>query len=165
MFCFRLIIRKDLKDKYYMGWCKGTVFFYFPGKDCGHSLTRFQKNLYFFFSGNREKKNTLVFFFSQKKITCHSLNFSGRAYIKKQGAKLCFFKNAIFNYILRCIFFFQDLYFFSLYFFFLEKIKLHSLTRFKPLYFFFRHRKKKYTVFTHSLEFERKCHKSNLFRK
>ena len=112
-------------------------YFFFLGKDCGHSLSRIQKIFNFF-----SQKIQLFFFFPQKKITCHSLNFSGWAYIKKMGGKLCFFKNAIFNYILRCIFFFQDLYFFSLYFFFLEKIKLHSLTRFKPLYFFFRHRKK-----------------------
>ena len=50
-------------------------------------------------------------------------------------------------------FFFLDLYFFLFYFFFYsEKIKLYSLTRFKPLYFFCSGTGKKNTLFllTHS---------------
>ena len=51
------------------------------------------------------------------------------------------------------VFFFSKIcIFFLCIFFFLEKIKLHSLTRFKPLYFFFPAPEKKNTPFllTHS---------------
>ena len=57
--------------------------FLFPRKRLRSLTHSISEKSVFFFSGNREKKNTVVFFFSQKKITCHSLNFSGRAYIKK----------------------------------------------------------------------------------
>ena len=51
---------------------KGTVFF-FLGKDCGHSLTQFQKNLYFFFR-TPGKKIQLYFFFPEKRLHfTHSL--------------------------------------------------------------------------------------------
>ena len=127
---------------------KGTVFF-FPWKRL-RSLTHSISEISGFFY---PKKIQLYFFFPEKDYVPLTQLFWMSLY-KKQGESYVFIKNAIFNHILRCIFFFQDLYFFLLYFFFSwEKIKLYSLTRFKPLYFFFRHRKKKYTVFTHSLEF------------
>ena len=55
-----------------------------------------------------------------------------------------------------CNFFLTNMwsvFFLFVFFFSLEKIKLHSLTRFKPCIFFFRRRKKKNTVFllTHSI--------------
>ena len=124
---------------------KDTVFF-FLGKNCGHSLTRFQKNLYFFFRTPGKKKYSCIFFFPEKDYMSLTQLFWMSLY-KKIGGKLCFFKNANFNHILRCIFFSKICIFFLCIFFFLEKIKLHSLTRFKPLYFFFRHRKKKIHCF------------------
>ena len=57
------------------------------------------------------------------------------------------------------------LYFFFVFFFSQKKLKLtHSLVS-KVCIFFFGRWKKKYSVFTHSLDFEQKCHKSVLYPK
>ena len=70
-----------------------------------------------------------------------------------------YFRNLIFC----CIFFpeFFFLFFAENFDFFPRKIS-NSLVL-KSLYFFFRHGKKKYSVFTHSLDFEQNCHKSVLY--
>ena len=129
-------------------------YFFFLGKVCGHSLTRFQELLYFFFP-KTGKKNTRVYFFFLKKFTCHSLNFSGGALIKNKGESYIFPKMPILTPFYVVFFFSEVCIFFFLYFFFSwKKFKLHSLTRFKPCIFFFRHRKKKYSVFTHSISDE-----------
>ena len=76
-----------------------------------------------------------------------------------------FFKKAIFNPVFCCIFFTRGPYFFSLYFFFPENsLNLtHSLVS-NNVFFFSGTGKKKYTIFTHSLDFGRNCHKSKLFQ-
>ena len=99
---------------------KGTVFYFFRGKVCAHSLTQIWEHLYFFFQ-KEGKKNTVVFFFSQEKFTFHSLNFSGGAYIKKRE-KAIFFQNCHFNPILSCIFFPEICIFFPCIFFFPGKV-------------------------------------------
>ena len=128
--------------------------FLFPWKrlrSLTHSIS--EKSVFFFFRKLGKKKKTAVFFFSPEKDYMPLTQLFRMSLYKKIGGKLCFFKNAIFNHILRCIFFFQDLYFFFCIFFSSEKIKLYSLTRFKPLYFFFPAPEKKNTPFllTHSI--------------
>ena len=126
--------------------------FFFPGKVEGHSLTQIWRKLYFFFSPNVKKKIQLFFF--PKNLQIHLIHFFGRnSLICKQ--KSCNFPDTSF---------FPGLYFFCCIFFFLKKLKLtHSLVS-KVRIFFFRHgKKKKYSVFTHSLDFEQNCHKSVLY--
>ena len=138
----------------FMSFRSKVPHFFLPGIVYGHSLTRFQQSWYFF-SENREKKIPLyflVFFFPRKSLHAIHSTF-WRSLNKKWGGKL---KNVIFTSIWRSIFF-------SLYFFFPGKSLnfTHSLVS-NPCTFFFRHRKKKYTIFTHSLDFGRYCHKSKL---
>ena len=82
--------------------------------------------------------------------------------------------------VFRCIFF-PPGYIFFVCIFFSDEVETHSITRFKSLYFFswrwkltqplvfkvciffFTGVKKKYSVFTHSLDFDQKCHKSVLY--
>ena len=84
-----------------------------------------------------------------------------------QFLKKC--KVIFFNGIWAFVFFFkqicQDMYFFFLYFFFPGNSLnfTHSLIS-GACIFFFRYRKKKIQLFTHSLICERKCHKSKLFQ-
>ena len=124
--------------------------FFFPGKDCAHSLTQIWKNLYFFFfRKSGKKKNTAVFFFFPGKDYMSLTQLFWMSLYKKIGGKLCFFKIAIFKHILRCIFFFQDLYFFSLYFFFSWKRLnfTHSLVSNLCIFFFPAPEKKKIHCF------------------
>ena len=71
-----------------------------------------------------------------------------------QFLKKC--KVIFFNGIWAFVFFFQTdlsryVFFFSVFFFSWKQFKLHSLTHFRCLYFFFRYRKKKYSfLLTHS---------------
>ena len=113
---------------------------------CSLTHSNLEKSV-FFFSEHREKKIQLYFFFPEKDYMSLTQLFWMSLH-KKIGGKLCFFKIAIFKHILRCIFFFQDLYFFSLYFFFSWKRLnfTHSLVS-NLCIFFFRHRKKKIHCF------------------
>ena len=95
----------------------GTVFF-FPWKRLRSLTHSISEKSVFFFPNTGKKKNTAVFFFFPEKDYMSLTQLFWMSLYKKIGGKLCFFKNAIFKHILRCIFFFQDLYFFSLYFFF-----------------------------------------------
>ena len=110
--------------------------FFFLGKVCGHSLTRIQELLYFFFPKTGKKKIQVYFFFSSKKFTCHSLNFSGGALIKNKGESYIFPKMPILTPFYVVFFFPEVCIFFSCIFFSWKKFKLHSLTRFKPCIFF-----------------------------
>ena len=105
------------------------------------------RNHCIFFSRKPGKKNTSVFFFSLKKFTCHSPNFSGGALIKNKGIPILTPFYVVF-------FFSRGLYFFFLYFFFPEKSLnfTHSLVS-DLVFYFFRHRKKKNTLIllTHSI--------------
>ena len=95
---------------------KGIVFFLFLRKSmCSLTHTNLEHLYFFQKEGN---KIQLYFSFSQEKFTFHSLKFSGGAYLKKTG-KAIFFLNALFNPILRCIFFAGICIFFPCIFFFL----------------------------------------------
>ena len=140
-------------------WSKDTVYF-FPWtrlRSYTHSIS--EKSVFFF--PNTGKKYSRIFFREKDYMLLTQLFWM--SLYKKIVGKLCFFQNEIFRHILRCIFF-QDLYFFSLHFFFLEKIKLHSLARFKPLYFFSGTGKKNHCFYSLT-RFWMKCHKSDLFQK
>ena len=116
----------------------------------------------FFFSEKMGKKIQLYFFISQEKFTFHSLNFSGGAFIKNRGKSYIFSEIPFLTPFYVVFLFFRDLYFFSLDFFFLEKFKPHSLTHFKRVYF---SEKKKYSIFTHSLDFVKNVTKINFSKK
>ena len=127
------------------GWGKGTVFF-FPGIVYRHSLTRFS----FFFSIFWRKKYK-IFFFPGK--VCRPLTRLRRGYLQKKVKNTYFLQ---FFHIL-VVFFFQL-------FFFLGKVYTpltHSILggRKKKQQW-----KKKYTIFTHSVDFCPKCAKNKLFR-
>ena len=110
--------------------------------------------MYFFFSRKPgEKKIQVYFFFSLKKFTCHSLNFSGGALIKNKGESYIFPKMPILTPFYVVFFFSLGLYFFFLYFFFPEKSLNFTHSLVSNLVFFFRYRKKKNTPFllTHSI--------------
>ena len=143
--CFILKKEAPLQQRYRI--------FFFPWKrlrSLTHSIS--EKSVFFFFRIPGKKKYSCIFFFPEKDYMSLTQLFWMSLY-KKIGGKLCFFKNAIFTHILRCIFFFQDLYFFSVYFFFSWKRLnfTHSLVS-NLCIFFFRHRKKN-TLFllTHSI--------------
>ena len=138
---------------------KVPYFFSFEKIAVIHSLD--SRKVKFFWTPG---KKIQLYFFSSEKFTCHSLNFSGWAYIKKKGGKLYFFKSAIFNDILRVIFFPKICIHFFVFFF--SSKRLHfTLSFVSNLCIFFPAPEKKNSVFTHSLDFGRKSHKSNLHQK
>ena len=93
-------------------WAKVSYFF-FLGKVCGHSLTRFQESLHFFIPKTREKEYKCIFFFLEK-VYMPLTQLFWRSFNKKYG-------NSNFNPILRCIFF-PEVCIFFLVFFFLKKV-------------------------------------------
>ena len=142
-------------------WGKGTVFYFFRGKVCAHSLTQIWEHLYFFFPKRGKKKYSCIFFFPGK-VHVPLTQLFWRSLYKKIGGKQYFFRIAIFNPILRCIFFFpRSVFFFLVFFFFLEKFKPHSLTHFKRLYFFISGvGKEKIQCFYSLTRFCQNCHKN-----
>ena len=131
------------------------IFFSLEKIAVTHSLD-FRKICIFFFRIPGKKKNAVLFFFFPEKDYKPLTQFFWMSLYKKIGGKLCFFKNAIFNHILRCIFFSKICIFFLYIFFSWKRLNFtHSLISNLCILF------SKYSVFAHSLDLGRKCHKSN----
>ena len=130
-----------------------VAFFFFPGISLGvtHSL-KFWKSVFFFFRKIGKKKNKRFLFFPRNSLwATHSKIFETLYfYIGKSCLACFFFFPAIFGMIF-------------VFFFFLGKVYLHSLTRLKNVFFFSGYRKKKNGFFTHSLDFRRNIPKNKLF--
>ena len=138
---------------------------FFPRKSLC-SLTHSNLGTSVFFFPKRGKKNTVVFFFSQEKFTFHSLNFSGGAYIKNKEESYIF-SEMQFVTSFYVVFFFPRSVFFSLYFFFSswKSLRLtHSLISNVCIFLFPVSEKKKYCVFTHSLDLVKNITKINFSR-
>ena len=130
---------------------KVPFFFFFPGKVEGHSLTQIWRKLYFFFHQTWKKKYSCFFF--PKNLQIHLIHFFGRnSLICKQ--KSCNFPDTSF---------FPELYFFCCIFFSWKSWNSLTHSFQKSVFFFSGTGKKKYSVFTHSLDFEQNCHKSLLY--
>ena len=115
----------------------------------------------FFFPKRGKKKYSCIFFFPGK-VYVPLTQLFWRSLYKKIGGKQYFFRIAIFNPILRCIFFSRDLYFFPCIFFSWKSLSLtHSLISNVCIFLFPVSEKKKYSVFTHSLDFVKNVTKIN----
>ena len=117
-----------------------------------HSL-KFWNICIFFFQKDGKKKIQLYFFISQEKFTFHSLNFSGGAYIKNKEESYIFSEMPFLTpfYV---VFFFPEICIFFLVFFFPGKVYASLTHSFQTsVFFYFRCRKRKNTVFllTHSI--------------
>ena len=144
---------------------KGTVFFYFRGKVDAHSLTQILEHLYFFFPKWWEKKIQLYFFISQEKFTFHSLNFSGGAYIKNKEESYIFSEMPFLTPFYVVFFFPRSVFFFPCIFFSWKSLRLtHSLISNVCIFLFPVSEKKKYSVFTHSLDLVKNITKINFSR-
>ena len=107
------------------------------------------------------EKYCCIFFFPGK-VYVPLTQLFWRSLYKKIGGMLYFFRNAIFNPILRCIFFPRSVFFFLVFFFSWKSLSLtHSLISNVCIFLFPVSEKKKYSVFTHSLDFVKNVTKIN----
>ena len=118
-----------------------------------------------FFWKTKKKKYSRIFFFPEK-VYLHSLNFFGGGHIKNKLKKPDFSKSGSFNpkyvvfFFLPCSVFFLHVFFFSW-----KSLRVtHSLIS-NLVFFFSGHRKKKYSVFTHSHNFAENVPKMIFFKK
>ena len=130
--------------------------FFSPEKFVPHSLDRFGRILWFFFPPKKYK----LYFFFQEKFESHSLEKNN--IICKKSSKngkldnfrrFSSFGGVFFFPTIFCIFFSQ------------EKFTFHSLTHSQGAGKKIQQWKKKYTIFTHSLDFCPKMEKVKLFPK
>ena len=120
-------------------------------------------NICIFFFPKRGKKKIQLYFFFPGKVYVPLTRLFWRSLYKKIGGKQYFFRIAIFNPILRCIFFFPEIcIFFPCIFFSWKSLSLtHSLISNVCIFLFPVSEKKKYSVFTHSLDFVKNVTKIN----
>ena len=129
-----------------------------------HSL-KFWNICIFFFQKDGNKKIQLYFFISQEKFTFHSLNFSGGAYIKYKEESYIFSEMPFLTPFYVVFFFPEICIFFPCIFFSWKSLRLtHSLISNVCIFLFPVSEKKKYSVFTHSLDLVKNITKINFSR-
>ena len=111
-----------------------------------------------FFSSKNQKKKIQPYFFFPEKVYLHSLNFFGGGHIKNKPKSRIFSKSGSFN-LKYVVFFFLPC---SVFFFSWKSLSLtHSLISNVCIFLFPVSEKKKYSVFTHSLDFVKNFAKIN----